>query len=597
MRGRVVIVTGGGGGIGSEVSLELARQGATVIVVDDGSGVGGEPLAEATAQDTVERIEAQGGRAIAAAISVTDEAAIQKLVDETLATHGTLDAVVNTAGAIRFPRIVDGTAEDWAIVLDVHIRGHLTMLAATLPPMVAAGRGRFIAVSSGVGLARTSVDGPAYGAAKRAVAALTWQLGPRMPAGVSVNALSPIAATRMVRASLAFAGADPGGLDLSAMPQPEHMAPAAARMAGDAFGWCRGRVIFSAGPELSLIAPPRLVEAFATGGVGAAAALPTLGPVVLTPAHEQQRSTGGSNPRFGPLDAAAAPTAATGADSGRTCLVVCDDRDLADGLSAALTPWGHATVVVPVGVSGGPDPVAGFMAAEEGIRRAAATSPTGAGLDAVIVVHGLDTPDAAPGVLGLGEPASGVSASGVSASGETASGGGPGSAVDWQAVLASHAGTAGAILTHAAWARAAARHAATSGQPLRIVHIVPATSPGGRSAAQAVTQLARCVDDTPAALPADHDGAPPAGGPARLVAFAISGESADPADAVPLAELAARLVAADDALPLAGAELVLRPGWIGLRTHPGPAATLSLAGADLGTWTDDALRDALDPFA
>ncbi|MCM3926275.1 SDR family NAD(P)-dependent oxidoreductase, partial [Frankia sp. AiPs1] len=263
MRERVAIVTGGGGGIGAEVSVELARRGATVVVLDSGDGLRGEPLGERSAERTVRRIEAAGGRAVAAPISVTDPDAVRGLVEETVARFGSLDIVVNAAGIVRFPRIADAAADDWAALLSVHLDGYLNMLAAALPRMTAAGYGRIVGVTSGVGLARTSVDGPAYGSAKRAVAALTWQLGPVLPAGVAVNALSPIAATRMVTEGLVAAGADPRGLDLSAMPQPAHMAPAAARLASEEFGWCRGRVLFSAGSELSLIAPPRLVEAVA----------------------------------------------------------------------------------------------------------------------------------------------------------------------------------------------------------------------------------------------------------------------------------------------------------------------------------------------
>ncbi|EIV96306.1 SDR family NAD(P)-dependent oxidoreductase [Frankia sp. QA3] len=562
MRDRVAIVTGGGGGIGAEVSVELARRGATVVVLDSGDGLRGEPLGERSAERTVRRIEAAGGRAVAAPISVTDADAVRGLVEETVARFGSLDVVVNAAGIVRFPRIGDAAADvaadDWAALLGVHLGGYLTLLAAALPRMTAAGYGRIVGVTSGVGLARTSVDGPAYGSAKRAVAALTWQLGPVLPPGVAVNALSPIAATRMVTEGLVAAGADPRGLDLSAMPQPEHMAPAAARLASEEFGWCRGRVLFSAGSEVSLIAPPRLVEAVATGGAGAAAALGALVRPVLAPAHAQQRSTGGSNPRSAPL-AAAPPDPAGPSGSAEpgvgACLVAGDDRALIDQLAAALAPWGYPTAAVPVGVTGTADAAAGFAAAERGLRRAAAST---AGLDAVVVIHGTQA-------IGVGgQPV-----------------------VDWPAILASHAGTAATILGHAAWSRAAARHVAATGRALRVVHVVPALTPGGRSAAQAVTQLARSVNDTPITSTGPEPG---------LLEFAVSVESPHPADRVGLVELVASLVAAPDTASLAGAELVVRPGWLGLRAHPAPAVTASLAGAELGPWTDDVLRDALAPF-
>src|SRR5699024_198557 len=115
--------------------------------------------------------------------------------DDVVTRFGRVDIVVNTAGLIRFPRIADSSDDDWSALLGVHLDGYLNVLSVALPLMAGAGYGRVVGVTSGVGLGRTSVDGPAYGCAKRAVAALTWQLGPSAPEGVTINALSPIAAT------------------------------------------------------------------------------------------------------------------------------------------------------------------------------------------------------------------------------------------------------------------------------------------------------------------------------------------------------------------------------------------------------------------
>ncbi|HUJ64270.1 MAG TPA: SDR family NAD(P)-dependent oxidoreductase, partial [Acidimicrobiales bacterium] len=249
--GRVAVVTGGGGGIGSAAALELARQGARVVVVDPGVSVTGEPLDEPTAAATADRIKAEGFPAESSTVSVTDCDDLRSLLEDVRARHGSLDIVVNTAGIVRPARLADTGDDDWSSVLGVHFDGYLNVLNIALPMMIEAGYGRIVGVTSGVGLARTAGDALVYGAAKRAVAALTWQLGPLLPAGVNVNALSPIAATRMVRSSLIASGANPRGLDLSAMPQPDAMAPAAAYLAGDRIAWCRGRVLFSAGSELS----------------------------------------------------------------------------------------------------------------------------------------------------------------------------------------------------------------------------------------------------------------------------------------------------------------------------------------------------------
>jgi hypothetical protein len=106
----------------------------------------------------------------------------------------------------------------------------------------------------------------------------------------------------MVTGALVAAGMSPKGLDLSSMPQPEAMATTAAYLASERVGWCSGRVVFCAGSELTTIGPPRLLEVVRTEGVrDLPGALGTVVPTVLVPAEQEQRTTGGSNPRFGPI--------------------------------------------------------------------------------------------------------------------------------------------------------------------------------------------------------------------------------------------------------------------------------------------------------
>ena len=422
------MITGGGGGIGAAAAMQLARQGTVVVAMDPGVGVQGEPLGEPTADETIRRIVAEGGKGMASTVSVTDGDGVRTLFREVVEEFGSLDAVVNTAGILRFSSLPQASQDDWSDVLDVHVNGYLNVLAAALPHMIEARHGRIVGFTSGVGLSRTMPGNAAYACAKRAVAGLTWQLSDLLPPEVAVNALSPIAASRMVRQTMIAGGANPTGLDLSAMPQPEEMGPAAAHLASDAFGWCRGQVIFSGGSELSVIAAPRMVEVVRTEGVSdVAAALATLVPVVLAPAEGRQTTTGGSNPRFGPIFDV--PSSAGPAKLGQqapgepppTCVIVSDDANLSYATRDSLSRWGATVIGIgrwnPFDSTAEVIP-AGFAAMEEILGRA--RQVTGR-LDTLVVL--LDEDNS----VADGDPPT------------------------WQQVIAEHARTAPQITAHAGW--------------------------------------------------------------------------------------------------------------------------------------------------
>jgi NAD(P)-dependent dehydrogenase (short-subunit alcohol dehydrogenase family) len=507
-----------------------------VVVADPGVGVEGEPLDEPTAAATAGRITAAGGSASSSTVSVTDQDAVRSLFAETRDRYGSVDIVVNPAGIVRHPKLPDTTEDDWFAVLDVHFNGYINVLLAALPMMTEAGYGRVVGFTSGVGLARSAGDAMAYGAAKRAVAALTWQLGPMLPEGVHVNAMSPIAATRMVRAALSAGRRGPAGLDLSGVPQPAAMAPAAAYLAGGCGNSrLRGRVVFSAGSELTLISPPRLLEAIRTDGAeDMATVLATTMPVVLAPAEAQQRSGGGSNPRFGDVFSGSAPPPPD-ATGDRTCLVVDDSGspDLWVALAKNLPRWGIRPVM-----AGNGRPRAGFPAAEEVVGQAGP-------LDALVVASGCP-----------------------SASGSTD---GPA----WMRLVGGQSGAAGHVTLHAAWLRAAARYGRQTGRPLRVVLLSMMRAEEGHPAAQAVAQLARSVNTSTLSAPLDT--------------FSIAVNSGRPPDMSAAGQLTARLLGADDSLALRGAELVVGNGWLGVRSHPGPAMTVSFGGPAIPAFADDAL--------
>ena len=552
---RVAVVTGGATGIGAAIAEELGRQGVFVVTVDPGVAVDGSPQHSGAEPTTAQRITAAGGEARASSISVTDPAALHALFAELVEELGALDAVVNVAGIVRPTGFATGLEDDWKGVLGVHLDGYLNVLRAALPIMAGAGHGRILGVTSGSGW--RAADAGAYSCAKRAVAALTWRIGQVAPSGVTVNALSPIAATRMVAQALARqAGtgnttgrsAASGGVALATgIPPPEHLGPIGAYLASDTFSWCNGQVIFSNGSEVAWVAPPRLLEAARTAEVESLPhVLDTLGPVVLAPAEAAQATSGGANPRLGAVFDEPAPAgAATGA--GR-CLVVTDSPDWGAAVGDALTARG----VECIGVGAGPSAVPGTAQVARGFAGAAeqlAGVARGSGpIDGVVVAR-LEDP-ARPVAAAPDVPA-------------------------WQRVLDEHVGITEQIRADAAWVRAVADHSEAASRAVRLVTVGDATSAGGWSRAQAAAQLAR------AAHTATSE---------RVDAFSISVETTQASALHPVAEVAAYLVCGTGTGALSGAELVADAKWLGLRSHPNPAGSISFGGPAVPDWLDGALR-------
>ncbi|HLF40637.1 MAG TPA: SDR family NAD(P)-dependent oxidoreductase [Acidimicrobiia bacterium] len=255
--GRVVIVTGGGRGIGREHCLELGRQGACVVVNDLGVGVHGEGTLESPAEEVVKEIEAAGGVAAADGTSVTDWSGVAALVERTVDLFGRLDAVVNNAGIVRDRMITSMTESDWDAVIGVHLKGtfnvtkHACDYWRSRAKAGEAVSGRIVNTTSGTGLFG-NVGQAAYGAAKAAIANLTVITAMEMERyGVTANAISPIAFTRMVATmpSMQDYQPNPGWDPLD----PANPSPVVAWLASEASGWLSGAVLRVDGNTVSRV--------------------------------------------------------------------------------------------------------------------------------------------------------------------------------------------------------------------------------------------------------------------------------------------------------------------------------------------------------
>jgi NAD(P)-dependent dehydrogenase (short-subunit alcohol dehydrogenase family) len=207
LEGRVAIITGAGRGIGREHALLFAREGARVVVNDLGGAIDGSGTDVSPAQQVVDEIVALGGEAVANGDSVSSWSGAEHLVRTAVETYGRLDVLVNNAGILRDRTIVHMTEPEWDAVVDVHLKGHFCPLrfaaahwreqSKVSGPVQAA----VVNTSSGSGLFGNPGQAN-YAAAKAGIASLTLVAARELERfGVRVNAIAPIARTRLTEAT------------------------------------------------------------------------------------------------------------------------------------------------------------------------------------------------------------------------------------------------------------------------------------------------------------------------------------------------------------------------------------------------------------
>jgi NAD(P)-dependent dehydrogenase (short-subunit alcohol dehydrogenase family) len=260
--GRVAIVTGAGRGIGRSVALLLASEGASVVVNDLGGAVDGSGQDTSPAHDVVAEIAEAGGKAVANGADISDHAAAENLVAAAIEQFGRLDVLVNVAGILRDRMVFNMTEQEWDDVIRVHLKGtfNTTRFASahwrSLRDETA--QNRIINFTSVSGL-HGAPGQPNYAAAKMGIVGLTYSAAHSLAKyGVTVNAISPGAATRMT-ASI------PTDRRRTGAPaddewSPDNVAPVVAYLASERSGWITGRIIHSSGYEVSLYNNPEPVS-------------------------------------------------------------------------------------------------------------------------------------------------------------------------------------------------------------------------------------------------------------------------------------------------------------------------------------------------
>ena len=196
--GKVLIVTGGGRGIGRDVALLAAKEGAKVLVNDLGASLRGDDAGSAgPAEEVANEIKAKGGKAIFNSDSVTNFGACEEMRDQCLKEFGALHGVINPAGILRDGMFHKMSELDWDAVIAVHLKGSFNICRATIEHFREKEDGVYVLFSSTSGLIG-NIGQTNYGAAKMGIAGLSRIIAMEgAQKNIRSNALAPVAQTRM----------------------------------------------------------------------------------------------------------------------------------------------------------------------------------------------------------------------------------------------------------------------------------------------------------------------------------------------------------------------------------------------------------------
>ena len=260
MAGKVVVVTGAGRGIGRDIALQMAAEGAKVVVNDLGVSLTGSGTDDTPANEVVQEIRRRGGEAVTSFDSVASWESAQRIIACALDNFERIDCVVNNAGILRDKIFHKMTEDDWRGVIDVHLNGSFFMSRAAAEHFRKQESSAYVHMTSTSGLIG-NVGQANYAAAKLCIAALSKSIALDMHRyNVRSNCISPFAWSRMIGSIPTDTAEQQARVQALKTLQTSKIAPMAVFLASDAAHEVTGQIFAVRGNEIFLMSQPRPVR-------------------------------------------------------------------------------------------------------------------------------------------------------------------------------------------------------------------------------------------------------------------------------------------------------------------------------------------------
>ena len=236
LKDRVALITGGARGIGREMALLFAREGADVSICD---------INDESIQATVKEIESTGVRALGLKVDVTNSVQVEEMAGKVLDKFSKIDILINNAGITRDNLLLRMKEEDWDAVLDVNLKGTFNCTKAVSKAMIKERRGKIVNIASIIGIIGNAGQAN-YAASKGGIISFTKSIAKELASrNINVNAIAPgfIKTDMTAKLSEELQNAMLKMIPLGRLGDPLDVAKLALFLASDNSGYITGEVI------------------------------------------------------------------------------------------------------------------------------------------------------------------------------------------------------------------------------------------------------------------------------------------------------------------------------------------------------------------